>query len=229
MKRKQPSKAKASTARKPTAASARRNQPTQSTTRRPRRKWGRAAAANKPVTPLRDPKAPPKGAPRPSYGVGSPSAESNSQFIEVNGTRMCLGAWCRALGITRNCLRSRLARYPKEIACSPDFWEKYLELQKARGAWSGPRHFSPEAYKKKQQQIKVCHAANRAHARKYTAHGETHSLSEWSEILGIRRRTLAARLRKPGVSVATALSAEGGRALPHGKPRERRKETRRPR
>lgn len=56
-------------------------------------------------------------------------------------------------------------------------------------------------------------ANNRTNNRVITYHNETHTLAEWSEILGIKYETLSARLNKYKWSVEQAFSTE---SLPRG-------------
>ena len=56
-------------------------------------------------------------------------------------------------------------------------------------------------------------ANNRTNNRVVTYHNETHTLAEWSEILGINYETLAARLNKYKWPIEKALSTK---SLPRG-------------
>jgi DNA-binding protein Fis len=161
---------------------------------------------------LKDPEAPRPGSPIPPRGVGSLAGLRNEIPLTAFGKTMGRGAWCRALGITRNALRHRLEHYPVEQALSPDFRAISTERNKAAGRWSVKRNLSPETREKLRQNIKrgKALAALRAKDRKYTANGETHTLVEWSKILGIKRGTLYARVKKPGADLSVALSNKAG-------------------
>lgn len=174
-----------------------------------RRRWGRDVRP--PVTNICDPKAPPKGAPTPVRGVGSRAAKTLSKLLTANGKTMGLGAWCRALGITRNALRYRLANYPVEVALSPKFTDISIEKRRQDGFWNRPRHYSQEARERMRRNIGLgkALAAARAKERKYKANGETHTLAEWSKILGVKHHTLYIRVKKPGANLDVALGTKG--------------------
>lgn len=98
---------------------------------------------------------------------------SNNRFIEVNGERLCVTDWAIKLGID-----------PRRI------------FERLRRGWSPNRAVSVK-YATRWSNSSMREERRRMAAKRFiTYRGETLSISEWAERLGLRPKVVAERLRK---------------------------------
>ena len=160
---------------------------------------------------VRDPALPPDGSPRPSRGIGSPSAERNSKPLTYNGHRMSRAAWARYLGISVSTIHQRLRNHPPEVALSPDFRRLMVEIAQKRGGWSAKKRRVTErglaAFRKNGL---AGAAASREKAKRYTAFGKTLLISEWAVLLGVKWHTLYLRIKRMPLEKALSTGKYAG-------------------
>ena len=172
----------------------------------------RACRPHKLPADVRDPALPPAGSPRPSRGIGSPSAERNSKPLTYNGHRMSRAAWARYLGISVSTMRQRLRNHPPEVALDPEFRLHMVEIAKKNGGcWGAKKRRVTErglaAFRKNGI---AGSAASREKAKRYTAFGKTLLISEWAVLLGVKWHTLYRRLRRMSVEKALCTGKYAG-------------------
>ena len=172
----------------------------------------RACRPHKLPAEVRDPAMPPAGSPRPSRGIGSPSAERNSKPLTYNGHRMSRAAWARYLGISVSTIRQRLRNHPPEVALDPDFRLHMVEIaKKSGGCWGAKKRRVTErglaAFRKNGI---AGSAASREKAKRYTAFGKTLLISEWAVLLGVQWHTLYLRLKRMPVEKALCTGKYAG-------------------
>lgn len=134
-----------------------------------------------------------------------PPMESDGRLklLTAFGKTMPRIAWARTLGIKGKTLDQRLKNHPAEIALSPDFRKIVFTALKARGFWHNKRKpRSEKTLESFRRNSRKGAAAAAAKAKRYTMNGETHSVTEWAAILGVKRHTLAVRLQTHTPEVA---------------------------
>ncbi len=172
----------------------------------------RGCGPRNPPADVRDPALPPAGSPRPSRGIGSPSAERNSKPLTYNGHRMSRAAWARYLGISVSTIRQRLRNHPPEVALDPDFRLHMVDIaRKHGGGWGAKKRRVTErglaAFRKNGL---AGAAAAREKAQRYSAFGKTLLISEWAVLLGVKWHTLYLRLRRMPVEKALCTGKYAG-------------------
>ena len=126
----------------------------------------------------------------------SNGAGGQMKILTAFGKTMPRIAWARHLGITCGAIDYRLRHHPVEIALSRDFKRIVVNALKKRGMWHNKRNVTSEkSLANLRKNLKKASLASMKNAKRYTFRGETHTVSEWAEKLGVEYHTLYMRLR----------------------------------